>query len=57
MTGLSDYFLLGIIFIASWIILRIVDREVSLVLGLGFDLTIPLEHYRESILRSTQVLN
>ena len=44
MTGLSDFFLLGIIFVAAWIILRLAESEIALILGLGFDLTIPLQH-------------
>lgn len=43
-TGVSDYFLLGVIFIGAWVVLRLTEREVSLILGLGFDLTIPLQH-------------
>ena len=48
LTGLSDYFLLGIIFVGSWCILRLAEREIALILGLGFDLTIPLQHSSES---------
>lgn len=48
MTGLSDYFLLGVIFVGSWCILRLAEREIALILGLGFDLTIPLQHSRKS---------
>ena len=48
LTGLSDYFLLGIIFVGSWCILRLAEREIALILGPGFDLTIPLQHSGES---------
>jgi hypothetical protein len=52
-TGLSDYFLLGVIFVGSWCILRLAEREIALILGLGFDLTIPLQHSRKSYVPRT----
>jgi hypothetical protein len=48
-TGVSDFFLLGTIFVGAWVILRLTEREISLVLGLGFDLTIPLQHFSASL--------
>lgn len=49
MTGLSDFFVLGIVFVIAWIVLRVTTKGVSLILGLGFDMTIPLQHHRKSI--------
>ena len=40
-----DVFVLSAIFVASWVVLRVSDSLTSLILGLGFDLTIPLQHY------------
>lgn len=48
MTGLSDFFVLSIVFVGAWIVLRVMEKGVSLILGLGFDMTIPLQHHRES---------
>ena len=39
-----DIFILSALFIASWVILRISDPLTSLILGLTFDATIPLQH-------------
>lgn len=46
-TGLSDFFVLAMIFIPAWVVLRMTEKGVSMILGAGFDLTIPLQHYRE----------
>lgn len=55
MTGLSDFFLLGIIFVAAWITLRLAESEIALILGLGFDLTIPLQHSCRSSPQSSKI--
>jgi hypothetical protein len=46
-TGIWDAFLLVILFIVSWVVLRTSPVEVSLVLSHVFDLTIPLQHHCE----------
>ena len=38
---------MGVIFVGSWCFLRLAEREIALILGLGFDLTIPLQHSGE----------
>jgi hypothetical protein len=44
-TGIWDVFLLTILFISAWVVLRTSPVEVSLVLSHVFDLTIPLQHH------------
>ena len=48
-SAIWDVFVLAAIFVASWVVLRVSDSLTSFILGLGFDLTIPLQHYRESV--------
>ncbi|ORY29342.1 hypothetical protein BCR39DRAFT_467593, partial [Naematelia encephala] len=43
MTGLWDFFLLALIYIAAWMILRSSEPGTSLILAKVFDLTIPLQ--------------
>jgi hypothetical protein len=45
--GIWDTFILGALFIFAWVILRVSDPLTSLILGLTFDVTIPLQHQRE----------
>ncbi len=43
-SGGWDIFVLCAIFWVAWIALRVASENVSLILGLGFDLTIPLQY-------------
>jgi hypothetical protein len=47
LTGLWDALILSTIFVISWIVLRVSEKEVALILGWGFDAVIPLQYYCE----------
>lgn len=46
-TGLWDVIIVSAIFVLGWATLRLSPKEISLVLGNVFDVTIPLQHQRE----------
>ncbi|WWC66211.1 uncharacterized protein I206_100112 [Kwoniella pini CBS 10737] len=48
LTGIWEFTFLIILFIISWIILRISQIEITLILGHIFDLIIPLQHQIDS---------
>lgn len=38
------------VFVISWVVLRVTDPLTAMILGFTFDVTIPLQHYSESIM-------
>lgn len=46
-TGLWDVLVLSAMFVVGWATLRLSPKEISLVLGKVFDVTVPLQHQRE----------
>ncbi|WWC58802.1 uncharacterized protein I303_101346 [Kwoniella dejecticola CBS 10117] len=51
-TGIWDLIILSGVFVGSWIILRTSPMEISLILALAFDLTIPLQYHNDEYLSS-----
>ncbi|OCF58047.1 hypothetical protein L486_04075 [Kwoniella mangroviensis CBS 10435] len=47
LTGIWDIIILSGVFVGSWIILRTSPMEISLILGFGFDLAIPLQYQND----------
>ncbi|WWC99173.1 hypothetical protein V866_006068 [Kwoniella sp. B9012] len=47
LTGIWDITILSGVFVGSWIILRTSPMEISLILGLAFDLAIPLQYQND----------
>ncbi|WWC69004.1 uncharacterized protein I206_102940 [Kwoniella pini CBS 10737] len=56
-TGVWDLIISSGIFVGSWIILRTSPMEISLILALGFDLSIPLQYYNDEYLSTTHELH
>ncbi|WVR06062.1 hypothetical protein IAU60_003090 [Kwoniella sp. DSM 27419] len=49
LTGVWDLTILAGIFAGSWITIRTSPMEIALILGLGFDLTIPLQYQYDKV--------
>nr|ODN87500.1 hypothetical protein L203_03277 [Cryptococcus depauperatus CBS 7841] len=49
-TGVWDVIVIAAIFVCAWIIIRSSPMEISLVLALAFDLSIPLQYYNDEYL-------
>lgn len=45
--GIWDIFVLMTFFVVAWVVIRTTSCEVSVVLGLIFDLSIPLQYQSE----------
>jgi hypothetical protein len=43
--GIWDLLILFVMFVVYWIVLRTSSPEISMILGYGFDLTIPLQYH------------
>ncbi|WVQ77022.1 hypothetical protein IAR50_006701 [Cryptococcus sp. DSM 104548] len=51
LTGVWDVIIIASVFVCAWIVMRTSPMEISMVLALGFDLTIPLQYYNNDYLR------
>ncbi|TYJ54837.1 hypothetical protein B9479_004508 [Cryptococcus floricola] len=51
LTGVWDVIIIAGVFVCAWIVVRTSPMEISMVLALVFDLTIPLQYYNNEYLR------
>ncbi|OCF41539.1 hypothetical protein I317_04647 [Kwoniella heveanensis CBS 569] len=52
LTGIWDIVILSGVFVCAWIVIRTSPMEIALILGLGFDVTIPLQYQNDDKLSS-----
>ncbi|WVF70274.1 hypothetical protein IAT40_005063 [Kwoniella sp. CBS 6097] len=52
LTGIWDIVILSGVFVCAWIVIRTSPMEIALILGLGFDMTIPLQYQNDDRLSS-----